>query len=124
MSNKQQNILAPKTEFTEFGGPIGGLFVSVATPFFSYLLFFFCNEQVGCSVLPTYPAAIWQQMVQGIRESIFDTTAFAIYFGWYAFVVACWAILPGKWVKGSELRTGIRLDYKLNGECLASLLLC
>lgn len=108
----------PKTEHFEFGGPIGAFGVTTAVPFFSYALYYFCNEQVGCSALPKYPNVILQQMWNGIQASFLDTTAWAIYFAWYAFTVACWFLIPGKIVQGSELRTGKKLDYKINGKLL------
>ncbi|KAG9082951.1 erg24, C-14 sterol reductase, partial [Ceratobasidium sp. 370] len=46
--------------------------------------------------------------------SLFDTEAFIVYFGFYAFTVAAWYFLPGKWIAGTELRTGGRLKYKMN----------
>lgn len=114
LSASAKKMLNPKSTHFEFGGPVGAVGVSIATPFFAYLLYFACNEKVGCAVLPRYPDVIAQQMVKGIRDSFFDGHAWAVYLGWYAYCIACWALLPGKWVKGSELRTGKKLDYKLN----------
>jgi delta14-sterol reductase len=104
----------PITEHFEFGGPVGAFGVTTAVPFFSYALYYFCNEQVGCSALPRYPGLIFSQMWQGVLASFTDSTAWAIYFAWYAFTVACWFIIPGATVQGSELRTGKKLDYKIN----------
>lgn len=104
----------PKTTHYEFGGPFGAAGVSLATPFFTYALFFFCNEKVGCSVFPRYPEVIFGHLVSGVKQSFLDAHAWGVYLGWYAFLVACWALLPGEWVKGSELRTGKRLEYKTN----------
>jgi hypothetical protein len=43
------------------------------------------------------------------------------YFVWYAFLVAAWHMLPGEHLEGTELRTGGRKKYKLNGEALLNL---
>ncbi|CEH17785.1 Sterol reductase/lamin B receptor [Ceraceosorus bombacis] len=109
-----QDVLAPKSHEYEFGGPIGALGVTLAVPFFSYAMFFFCNENVGCSVTPKHLDLIWKQFGVGLKESFLDVQGWAIYFAWYAFVVLCWAVLPGKWEIGTELRTGERLSYKIN----------
>lgn len=109
----------PKTTEYEFAGPIGAAGISFATPFFAYALYFFCNEKVGCSALPRYPDVIFKQMLTGVKDSFFDAHAWGLYLAWYAFTVACWAALPGKWEKGTELRNGKRLEYKTNGECMA-----
>lgn len=109
--------LAPKSTSYEFGGPPGALFVTLSVPFFAYLLYFGCNERVGCALLPTHPKLVFRQMGEGVLDSFKDTTAWAIYFGWYASTVLCWLVLPGKRVEGGELRTGGKLGYKMNGEC-------
>ena len=113
-SLKKNNMLNPKSTEFEFGGPVGAAAVSILTPFFSYLLYFGCNEKVGCSILPRYPEVIAHDLVQGIKASFFDWHAWAVYFGWYAFCIIAWAVLPGQKVKGTDLRNGKKLEYKLN----------
>ena len=39
-----------------------------------------------------------------------------MYFAWYAFCVVSWQVLPGDWVEGVTLRTGDKIQYKINGE--------
>ncbi|PWZ03723.1 putative ERG24-C-14 sterol reductase [Testicularia cyperi] len=108
--------LGPKTHHFEFGGPLGALFVTTSVPFLSYYLYFGCSEQLGCSLtLPIdSPNAIGKLLSQGIKDSFFDTTAWTIYFAWYAFTVLAWLVLPGRDFEGTELRTGQRLHYKIN----------
>ncbi|KDN35675.1 putative ERG24-C-14 sterol reductase [Tilletiaria anomala UBC 951] len=112
--NHSKDVLAPKTEHYEFGGPLGAAFVTSTVPFFSYALYFVCNEQAGCSILPKSPALLFKAMKQGVVDSLFDYEGWAIYFAWYAFVVLCWAILPGRTEEGLSLRTGAKLKYKTN----------
>ena len=49
-------------------------------------------------------------------KGLWDNEAATLYFGWYAFCVVAWAVLPGDWVEGTQLRNGKRLQYKINGE--------
>lgn len=109
-----KDVLAPKTTHYEFGGPPGALFVSASVPFFTYALFYFCNPIVGCGLTPKNPGLIFQAMGQGIVDSFKDYQGWAIYFGWYAFTVLCWAVLPGGSKEGLSLRTGEKLTYKIN----------
>ena len=117
------DVLAPRTTHYEFGGPVGALGVTLTVPFFTYAFYYFCNPLVGCAVLPTHPGLLFKSMGNGIVQSLTDGTGWAIYFGWYAFAVACWALIPARWEQGGELRTGEKLEYKINGECAAGALL-
>ncbi|KIS68056.1 putative C-14 sterol reductase [Mycosarcoma maydis] len=108
--------LGPKTKHYEFAGPFGAAFVSLTVPFFAYYLYFGCSEKLGCDLtLPVQnPDALRSVFVRGVKDSLFDTTAWALYAAWYAFTVLAWIVLPGKDFQGTELRTGQRLHYKLN----------
>ncbi|KAI9626196.1 hypothetical protein H4Q26_015946 [Puccinia striiformis f. sp. tritici PST-130] len=44
----------------------------------------------------------------------FSLEACSVYLGWYIYLVLCWLILPGRWVKGTVLRDGTQLSYKIN----------
>lgn len=46
---------------------------------------------------------------------LWDTEATLVYLGWFAFTVIAWLALPGDWVEGTELRTGGKKLYKING---------
>ncbi|PWN50038.1 putative ERG24-C-14 sterol reductase [Violaceomyces palustris] len=113
---KTEDQLGPVSEHYEFGGPPGALFVTLTVPLFSYLLFYGCSPELGCSpTLPLRdPKLLWATLKYGVLDSFKDLDAWLIYFGWYAFTVLAWAILPGKWERGSELRIGGRLEYKIN----------
>ncbi|CAD6933241.1 unnamed protein product [Tilletia laevis] len=115
-SSATKNIINPKSLHTEFGGTPGALFVSTIVPFLTYYLFYACNEAVGCPLLPAkmdFTPAL-TLLRQGVAETLTDSTGWALYFSWYAYTVLAWAILPGKWVPGVVLRTGEKLEYKIN----------
>lgn len=114
--SESKEVLAPKSEHYEFGGPLGCLFVSTSVPLTAYGLYYFCNGETGCAVPPENWRASLDMMLEGVVKSCFDWKAWAIYFGWYAFTVLAWAVLPGPWAEGTELRTGVKLKYKINGE--------
>ncbi|KAI0027247.1 ERG4/ERG24 ergosterol biosynthesis protein [Vararia minispora EC-137] len=114
---KSQAVLNPRTTKYEFMGPIGALLVTVGVPFVTYALYFTCNERVGACppsfeyIYDTFFASVTSQE---FWRSLFDLEAFYMYLGWYAFCVVAWAILPGDWVQGTELRNGKRQSYKIN----------
>lgn len=110
--------LNPRTTHYEFLGPPGALAVTVGVPFMAYALYFMCNERSGSCPPPI------STMILNLSEAItdpefwsglYDPTAFALYFGWYAFCVAAWVILPGDWIPGTQLRNGQYQRYKING---------
>ena len=111
--------LNPRTKGYEFFGPPGALFVSTSVPFLTYALSLQCSEKVGgCPrswvELPTdFKMAV---INPDSWKSLWDTEAFLVYFGWYAFCIVAWAILPGDWVEGLPLRNGGKKKYKINGK--------
>ncbi|CAO1625484.1 unnamed protein product [Parajaminaea phylloscopi] len=107
-------VLAPKSEHYEFGGPLGAFGVSTTVPFFTYALYYYCSEEAGCSFPPSSWQGTFDIMLAGVKNSLFDGQAWVIYFGWYAFCVAAWALIPGAELEGTELRTGGKLTYKIN----------
>lgn len=112
-------LLNPRTKHYEFAGPLGALFVTLVTPATAYALFFTCSEQAGgCLPSVRYLPVQLANAITDVNwwKSLWDTDAAIIYAAWYAFCLAAWAIVPGDWVKGSELRTGGAIRYKINGE--------
>ncbi|KAF7327674.1 Glycosyltransferase family 2 protein [Mycena kentingensis (nom. inval.)] len=112
MSDKA-TILNPKTTAYEFLGPPGAFLITVGVPIATYALYFGCNEQ-GCP-----PSFVPDRVLLALQDpawwkSLWDTQAFLMYLGWYAFILVTWAILPGDIVQGTTLRTGVKKDYKIN----------
>ncbi|QRV92119.1 C-14 sterol reductase ERG24 [Ceratobasidium sp. AG-Ba] len=107
----------PRTTHYEFFGPPGATLVSLGVPFMIYALYFTCNEASGGCPPPLW--ALPFNFVRSVRDidwwaSLFDAKATIAYFAWYAFTVVAWAVLPGDWVEGVELRNGGRISYKIN----------
>lgn len=109
-------VLAPRTRTYEFGGPLGTLFVSITVPLTMYYFVFGCNEKLGCTL--SLPLQNWEAFAASARNAVVtgftDTTGFVMYFTWYVYTVVAWFVFPGKWVPGLPLRTGGRLEYKIN----------
>jgi Delta14-sterol reductase len=116
---KSGAALNPRTKHYEFGGPFGALFVTTVVPFVTYALYFSCSEHAGGCPPQNYNVLL-TRLVDAVTDpewwkGLWDTKAALIYLGWYAFCVISWAILPGDWIEGVELRTGEKKKYKING---------
>ncbi|KIJ54961.1 hypothetical protein M422DRAFT_221390 [Sphaerobolus stellatus SS14] len=114
---KSSNALNPRTQHYEFAGPLGALFVSVSVPITTYALFFTCSESSGGCPPPLWSLPVnFASAVTSLDwwKSLWDTQAFLMYLGWYAFTVVAWAVLPGDWVEGTTLRNGGKVKYKIN----------
>lgn len=115
--------LNPKSEPTEFFGPIGTTMITIVTPIIAYLLYYGCNEITGC---PAIDQETWMVAASDMWPSIagkwWDWKAAGVYLAWYMYTVACWAILPGEELQGSLLRDGTKKLYRFNGRSLSSLL--
>lgn len=111
--------LNPRLKPTEFFGPIGATAVVFGTPALAYLLYYGCNEVTGCSIPPVEG---WESISSrlgdwpSIAGALWDWKAAGVYLAWYAWIVLCWAVLPGDWIEGTLLRDGTRKQYKMNGE--------
>ncbi|KAH7337213.1 ERG4/ERG24 ergosterol biosynthesis protein [Rhizoctonia solani] len=107
----------PRTTHYEFFGPLGAAFVSTTVPLTIYGLYFTCSEASGGCPPPLWSIPVnFVNAVESIDwwKSLFDKEAAIAYAAWYAFTVAAWWLLPGDWVEGTELRTGGRIQYKIN----------
>lgn len=113
------SALNPRTTTYEFLGPPGATFITIIVPVVSYALYFGCSEASG-GCPPQNLATIPAQVTAALSnpdwwKGLWDTQAALMYFGWYAFCVVAWAILPGDRVEGTTLRTGEKKRYKING---------
>jgi delta14-sterol reductase len=115
--HKSVSSLNPKTTSYEFLGPPGAFAITFGVPILTYVLYFACNESGGC---PPPIQSLYPSLAQAVSDPAFwwklwDPKAFAIYYSWYAFCLVTWAILPGDWVQGTQLRNGKYQQYKING---------
>jgi delta14-sterol reductase len=115
---KSHSSLNPKTTSYEFLGPPGALAITFGVPALAYVLYFACNESSGGCPPPIQ--SLYPSLVQAVSDPAFwwklwDPKAFAIYYSWYAFCLLTWAVLPGDWVQGTQLRNGKYQQYKING---------
>ncbi|KZT58978.1 ERG4/ERG24 ergosterol biosynthesis protein [Calocera cornea HHB12733] len=106
--------LNPKTTKYEFAGPLGALAVSVLTPGLLYVFHLTCSELAGGCPPPLLSLPSTLQSTRWLN-ALWDTNAFFVYLGWYAYCVLCWKLIPGDWVQGTTLRTGEKKLYKING---------
>lgn len=108
--------LNPRTTSYEFLGPPGALLVTLGVPIMTYALYFGCSESAG-GCPPTLSVDTITNALQSCSwwAGLWDTEATLAYLAWYTFCVAAWAILPGDWVEGTQLRTGGKQKYKING---------
>ncbi|KAF7316781.1 Glycosyltransferase family 2 protein [Mycena chlorophos] len=112
MSNTELN---PKTTTYEFLGPPGALAVTIGVPVMTYALYFGCSEAAGgCP-----PSLATDRVLLALQDpawwkGLWDTQAFLMYLGWYAFCLVAWVVVPGDIVQGTLLRTGVRKNYKIN----------
>ena len=104
--------LNPKSHADEFLGPVGTASISLIAPFLVYAFFYSCNESTGC---PPMNSAGWRAIWDRGVGTVWEWQAGGAYLVWYAFCVACWALLPGERVEGSLLRDGKRNTYRMNG---------
>ena len=115
---EKKSELNPRTTSYEFGGPLGAALITITIPLMTYLLYFGCTQQNGCP--PPWVTIKNPELLDTLQEpdfwkSLWDTEAALMYFGWYAFCVVAWIVLPGDWIEGTLMRNGKKMKYKING---------
>ena len=103
----------------EFNGPIGALGITIGLPVVCYLLVAVCNAKQGCVAITPFETiasrlkaqvnAFWE------RGSIATGDAAVAYLIWFVGCAALHLLLPGARIKGTKLKTGEQLTYKING---------
>ncbi|KAK9236225.1 ergosterol biosynthesis ERG4/ERG24 [Lipomyces kononenkoae] len=87
--------LNPKTTKADFNGVPGALGITIGLPILIYVLYY------GLDAVP--------------GAKVFDLCALEGYLAWFGGLVALFYIVPGPLVKGTTLRDGTYLNYKMNG---------
>ncbi|KAI9217973.1 C-14 sterol reductase Erg24 [Blastocladiella britannica] len=104
----------PRSTEYEFGGPaFTGLLIPLL-PVIVMALNALCDAD-GCPswrAVSSWEAALGS--VLGAASTSWDLGAFVAYIGWVAWCAGMYKVLPGDVVLGTELRTGGRLEYKIN----------
>ncbi|KAI0304409.1 ergosterol biosynthesis ERG4/ERG24 [Multifurca ochricompacta] len=119
--------LNPKTTSYEFFGPLGAFSITIGVPILTYILYFTCNNDTsgGCPppIQTLYPSLLQALADPAFWWKLWDPEAFALYYSWYTFCLLAWAVLPGDWVRGTQLRNGKYQQYKINAfsTCLLAL---
>ncbi|ABN66180.2 sterol C-14 reductase [Scheffersomyces stipitis CBS 6054] len=118
--------LNPVTTHREFSGLPGAIGITIGLP--SLIIFFalVSNEAYSVQGINLDFQAILSQLPQSSQEWIdlvFDKTVWAAYLVWFFVLVALDFVLPGKHMKGTTLRDGTQLDYKINGLAMSSTLI-
>lgn len=107
--------LNSKTTHFEFSGPIGAVTISLGLSALVEFFCFGCNEK-GCT--PNFA---------GIIEKFRSTTIFSwgvmgVYLTWVLTLMMLDIFVPGKTVRGTELRNGKHLMYKFNGTSVTAII--
>ena len=98
------SIQAPLTTHFEFMGPHGTILALLGLPLVTVGLYLGCTDK-GCPVL---------NVDDLIPNSWWDYQAALCYLSWIVWHLLLAKIAPGPTRKGTRLRNGITLDYKLN----------
>lgn len=98
--------LNPPTTHYEFFGPIGTLLMTAVLPSLVFGLYVFCSSD-DCSIHlnPTWPEL----------GSFFHRYALPIIVLWFVFQMIIYLSPVGRTVKGTKVRDGTQLSYRLNG---------
>jgi len=97
--------------------------MTIGLPILCYLMAFACNDVSGCpapSLL--HPSTLTLEKLKkdvgwhGL-STIFTWEAFFANLGWYLLSLILNSTLPAHEVEGTELRSGGRLKYRMNGTC-------
>ncbi|ODV96856.1 hypothetical protein PACTADRAFT_1442 [Pachysolen tannophilus NRRL Y-2460] len=124
--DKKTKILNPITIEKDFGGPIGAAFLTIFLPLTTIFLHLCCNEKYlaqGLSLeFNKVKDLFYDEVIVNFKENFFNERIWLVYCSWFFILVFLDFILPGKHLKGVELRDGTKLSYKINGLAMMGLL--
>lgn len=92
--------------------------MATTLPLVPYALYFGCSEEGGGCYPNVFDLAATLSRRFTTSEgllSLWDPQAALVWLGWMVYLYVCWAILPGDWIEGLEIRDGTRKQYKING---------
>ncbi|RKP08981.1 ergosterol biosynthesis ERG4/ERG24 family-domain-containing protein [Thamnocephalis sphaerospora] len=111
---KQQTELNPRTTTREFLGAPGAAAIIVICHAVLYAFYTNCTED-GC---PNAQGLAW--LVQSPFnfpsgwQSAYHRLGLQVYVGWLSWLLGLYCLVPGRWVRGTVLRNGTTLEYKVN----------
>lgn len=119
-SSEQPKVLNPKTQHYEFGGPIGAMGMIVLLPVLVLFLATSCDATgyPAKAFLDDWQSFLLSKLTKDFLYSLYDPSAFAVYFCYIAILAIFYMTLPGNNVPGTVLRDGTRHKYKMNGKIL------
>lgn len=97
---------AVRTTSYEFMGPVGTFFMTLGLPSVVLGLYLTCNGKQCALQLPAQLPSIYD---------FWHPHAYAIFIAWFLFQAAIYISPLGRRVKGSKLRDGSNLTYRING---------
>ena len=100
-----ESPLNPTTTHYEFMGPLGTLFMSLGLPCMVVALYVFCGRE-SCSLTMHPELPCW--------GDAFHRHALTIVVAWFLLQVALSLLPIGRVARGTKLRNGTRLPYRLN----------
>lgn len=109
--------LNPKTTHYEFGGPVGAVGMVVILPIL-VLFFATCCDETGYpsqAFRDDWKATILSKLTKDFLISLYDPSAFAIYFAFVGILAFFYIVLPGDHIPGTVLRDGTKFKYRMNG---------
>ena len=109
----RKDAARPPFEY-EFFGPVGTAFIMATLPITIVGLYAFCNEDVGCSVLPPAPLSAAIAAVEAHMPLITPLDA-GLVLGWFMLHVVLYVVLPGPVRQGITNPDGSKLSYTMNG---------
>lgn len=116
-------MLNPRTSTVEFGGIGGAMAISIGLPLFTIFL----NQMVRPDyfIQGFFKNFDLVQICNGIRSFSYYVKRYDVwtyYSVWFTVLALFDIILPGKNMKGVELRDGSKLPYKINGIAMSAVL--
>ncbi|KAI8075921.1 ergosterol biosynthesis ERG4/ERG24 [Gilbertella persicaria] len=116
-TSTQPQELNPKTTHYEFGGPVGAFGMVTILPLL-VLFFATCCDKTGYpskAFMEDPKSTILSKLSLEYLFSLYDRSAFIVYFAFVAMLAAFYVALPGDYIPGTLLRDGTRLKYRMNG---------
>ena len=107
MYSQRNKTPTSKTASYEFMGPVGTFFMTLGLPMVVLALYIFCNpDQCSLSIPSSFPN-LW--------KDFWHPHAYSMFIAWFLFHAVIYMSPLGRTVKGSKLREGSHLSYRING---------